>query len=125
MFKGKTVIKALTTALVITMASAPVVQAGTPFFGFNNVGNSYISDRSRNQPAEGRADLGLVRADADGVVEVYTFHAGRVGAFLGSKRVHAGANLRVRVNFRRTGLDAVALLKINGQVVDAQRLDYR
>jgi len=125
MFKGKTVLKAISAAIIITTAAAPMASAGsTQFFGFNNIGNSYISDSSRNQPNEGRATLRTVRADGPGVVEVYTYHAGRVGQFLGSRRVHEGANSRVRINFRRTGLDAIAILKVNGQIVDTQRLDY-
>ncbi|KJZ19495.1 hypothetical protein [Loktanella sp. S4079] len=63
-------------------------------------------------------ELGLVRADADGVVEIYTSNAGDLGTLIGTETVHAGANSDVRVNVGSAPQqDVIALLKVNGQVV--------
>jgi hypothetical protein len=68
-------------------------------------------------------ELGLVRADADGVVEIYKNVAGEPGALIGTETVHAGANSNVRVNVGSTPQqDVIAVLKVNGQSV-AER-DY-
>ncbi|MFO8127301.1 hypothetical protein [Yoonia sp.] len=68
-------------------------------------------------------DLGLVRAEGAGVVEIYDFSRGEVGQLLGTKRVNAGANTDVRVNVGiRPTQDVIALLKVDGQTV-AER-DY-
>ena len=68
-------------------------------------------------------DLGLVRSDSTGVVEVYDSLRGEPGRLLGTKTVHMGANPDVRVNIGATPLhDVIAVLKIDGEIV-AQR-DY-
>ena len=68
-------------------------------------------------------DLGLVRADSAGVVEIYDFSKGEVGQLLGTEMVNAGANTDVRVNVGiRPTQDVIALLKIDGEIV-AER-DY-
>ena len=38
--------------------------------------------------------------------------------------VKAGANLDVEVNILRQGVDAIAFLKVGGQVVDTQEIDF-
>jgi hypothetical protein len=62
--------------------------------------------------------LGVVRADADGVVEIHDYRSGEIGALLGTQTVRAGANSNVRVN---VGIpptqDVIALLKIDGEIV--------
>lgn len=68
-------------------------------------------------------DLGLVRSEGAGIVEIYDFSKGEVGALLGTRMVNAGANTDVRVNVGiRPTQDVIALLKIDGETV-AQR-DY-
>jgi len=68
-------------------------------------------------------DLGLVRADADGVVEIYKTDAGEPGVLIGTEAVHFGANSNVRVNVGIQPIqDVIAVLKIDGQVVAQQ--DY-
>ena len=68
-------------------------------------------------------DLGIVTSEAAGVVEIYDFSKGEVGALLGSEPVNAGANADVRVNVGVSpSQDVIALLKVDGQTV-AQR-DY-
>ncbi|WP_296425682.1 hypothetical protein [Yoonia sp.] len=69
-------------------------------------------------------ELGLITADGDGVVEIYEYHTGVMGALLGSERLHAGANPDVRIN---TGVpvrqDVIAVVKIGGQVVATKQFD--
>lgn len=68
-------------------------------------------------------DLGLVRAEGAGVVEIYDFSRGEIGQLLGTQTVNAGANSDVRVNVGiRPTQDVIALLKVDGQTV-AER-DY-
>ncbi len=68
-------------------------------------------------------DLGLVRAEGAGVVEIYDFATGQVGELLGTETVNAGANTDVRVNLgSRPKQDVIAILKVDGQAV-AER-DY-
>ena len=63
-------------------------------------------------------DLGLVRSEANGVVNVYDFGTGVQGALLGSEAVHAGANTDVRVDVTGSqATRAIAVLEINGQPV--------
>lgn len=66
-------------------------------------------------------ELGLVRAESAGVVEVYDFSGGQIGALLGTEAVNLGANSDVRVNAPlRTAENVIALLKVDGETV-AQR----
>ena len=68
-------------------------------------------------------DLGLVTAENKGIVEIYDFSKGELGALLGTETVNAGPNSNVRVNVgSRPSSDVIALLKVNGEIV-AQR-DY-
>ncbi len=66
-------------------------------------------------------DLGLVRSEGAGTVEIYDYSRGEIGALLGTETVNAGANADVRVNVgNRPFQDVIALLKVDGQTV-AQR----
>lgn len=68
-------------------------------------------------------DLGLVRADGNGVVELYTSNGGKLGTLIGTETVRAGANSDVRINVGSAPQqDVIALLKVNGEIV-AQK-DY-
>lgn len=107
--------KSATLALAAIAASASIASADI----------NDLSNFAMEQDSAGRVELGLVRATGDGVVEVYTFHGGEIGALLGSEMVHAGANRDVDVNIRRTGLNAIALLKVGGQIVDTQEIDFK
>ena len=97
-----------------TLAFAAIASADT-----NNISN-FVMEQDRG----GQVELGTVTATGDGVVEVYTFHKGVVGALIGSEMVKAGANLDVDVNILRQGVDAIAFLKVGGQVVDTQEIDF-
>jgi len=105
--------KTATIALAAIAASASMASA-----------NSYISNFVEEQVRGSQVELGTVRAAGDGVVEIYSFHKGEVGVLLGSEAVTAGSNLDVDVDIRRPATDAIAILKVNGQIVDTQELDF-
>ena len=72
------------------------------------------------------AELGQVTANGTGVVSIYDFHKGEQGALLGTEEISAGANYDVRVNLgKRPVNDVVAVLTVDGQVVDTLELDSR
>ncbi|WP_341368039.1 hypothetical protein [Yoonia sp. BS5-3] len=79
--------------------------------------DSYF-ENGRTLDRDDTLELGLVRADGAGVVEIYDFHTGVRGALLGTETVQAGANTDVRVNvgFPRTQ-DVLAVINIEGQDV--------
>ncbi|MFQ1700837.1 hypothetical protein ACJ5NV_09595 [Loktanella agnita] len=63
-------------------------------------------------------NLGLIRSEGDGVVEVYDFHTGQQGRLLGSTNLNAGANNHVRVNTGgKTSRNVLAVVVVGGQVV--------
>lgn len=71
-------------------------------------------------------DLGLIRAEADGVVEIYDNSRGELGALLGTKAVRGGANSDVRVNVGvRPSQDVIAVLKIDGAIVAEREYDIK
>lgn len=63
-------------------------------------------------------ELGVVRAEADGVVEIYSYHRAEQGRLLGTKQVRGGANRNVHVYVRtRPTTDVLAVLRVGGRVV--------
>lgn len=105
-------IKLLTAAALIAASTASVASA-----------NSYFGVVTTLDSAN-TLDLGTVRAAADGVVEIYDYRAGQQRELLGSAMVNAGANQDVRVSVPvAPRFDVIALLKINGEVVDSQVID--
>ena len=104
-------IKSIALAAATTAATASVASADNYFaFGERLDSNSVL-------------ELGLVRAESAGIVEIYDFSKGEVGQLLGTEAVNAGANADVKVNVGiRPKQDVIALLKVDGQTV-AQR-DY-
>lgn len=95
---------ASTVAATASFASAASAQS---YFGIGTtINNSAI------------AELGLVRAQSDGVVAIYDNAAGAQGALLGSKAVRAGANSDVRVSLGSApARGVIAVLEVNGQPV--------
>ncbi len=88
--------------------------------------NSYFDFTSERQDRGSVVELNTVTADGNGVVEIYDFQGGEVGDLLGTKTVTAGANSNVRVNIGAPSqTDAIALLKIDGEVVATQEIDFR
>lgn len=104
-----------TIALAAAVAALGTVASAENYFEFGNT-----LDRSSV------LDLGLVRADADGVVEIYDSVRGKPGRLLGSKTVHAGANSDVRVNLGvHPSQEVIAMLRIDGEVVAERAYDIR
>ena len=69
-------------------------------------------------------ELGTVKSQGDGVVEIYNFAGGKIGALLGTEPVNAGANRDVRVQIGSHYLnDVIAVLKVGGQTVATQDYD--
>ncbi|MBM1220169.1 hypothetical protein JQU17_09040 [Ponticoccus sp. SC2-23] len=106
-------IKILTAAAALAASTATIASADVNYF-------SVVTDLDSANTLE----LGTVRAEADGTVEVYDFRAGEQRDLLGSTEVFAGANRDVRVEVPVAPMfDVLAVLKVNGEVVDMQVID--
>ncbi len=69
-------------------------------------------------------DLGTVRAEGAGIVNVYLREGGQPGRLLGSVPVTAGANMDVRVPLSAAPTrDVIAELVVNGQIVATRTYD--
>ncbi|MGJ8624924.1 MAG: hypothetical protein ACSHW1_19450 [Yoonia sp.] len=112
--KGTIMFKTATLAIIAIAASATIASADS----------NYINSLAKEQASKTNIELGLVRSNAAGVVEIYSFHRGEVGKLLGSTDVHAGANPDVDVNIRRATTNAIAVLKVGGQIVETQEIDF-
>jgi hypothetical protein len=81
-------------------------------------------ESGRTLQSDDNLELGLVRAEGAGIVEIYDYHTGVQGALLGSEAVSAGANTDVRVD---VGLprhrDVLAVITIDGQPVVTKAYD--
>ena len=96
---------AIAAAATAVLGTASV--ADTSFFAYQ--------DTLDNSPI---LELGTVTSEGNGVVEIYNFHGGQIGALLGSEEVRAGANANVRVPVGSApNLDVIAVLKVDGQTV--------
>ncbi len=105
--------KTFTLAAIASVALASTAAADNAFTFNNTISGS-------------TAELGQVRAADAGVVSLYDFHGGVQGALLGTEDVAAGPNYDVRVNLGQRPInDVVAVLTVNGQIVDTQELDIR
>ena len=103
--------KTLAIAAAATLTFAGAASADNAFTFNNTISGSTV-------------ELGQVRAADAGVVSLYDFHGGVQGALLGSEEVAAGANFDVRVNLGQRAInDVVAVLTVDGQIVDTQELD--
>ena len=70
------------------------------------------------------AELGQISVAGNASVNVYDFHGGEQGALLGSTDLAAGANYDVRVKLgQRPVNDVIAVLSVDGQVIDTQEID--
>lgn len=102
-----------TFAIAATLAAATATTASANAFSFGET----LEDAAV-------VELGLVTADAAGVVEIYNYAGGKQGALLGSEDVHAGANQNVRVDIGSQYLnDVIAVLRIDGDVVATKDYD--
>ena len=104
-----------------TLTHAAATVAATASFAS---AESYISNFVEEQSRDTQVELGTVRAASDGVVEIYSFHGGELGALLGSEAVMAGANTNTNVDILRSNVDAIAVLKVGGQIVDTQEIEF-
>lgn len=96
---------ALAAAAIATLGTATL--ADSSYFTYQ--------DRLDNSTT---LELGTVTSAGNGVVEIYDFHGGEIGALLGSEEVHAGANANVRVPVGASpNFDVIAVLKVDGQTV--------
>lgn len=103
----------LTLSLAFTLAITGAAQADYNSFGYGERLDRRTTLR-----------LPIVRAADDGVVNIYRYHRGEKGRLLGSTRVRAGANSRVRVHVRtRPFRDVLAELVVNGEVVASKDFD--
>jgi len=104
-------IKTMILAAAATVALASTASANA--FSFNEMEISGAT-----------AELGQVTAQGNGVVSLYDFHGGEQGALLGTKEIASGANFDVRVKLRSRPInDVVAVLTVDGQIVDTQEID--
>lgn len=87
--------------------------------------DSYIAT-GNEQDARSFMTLDNVTADGAGTVEIFDFHTGEIGDLLGSSDVALGANHNVRINLGKTPRrDVVAVLTVNGQVVEQEKINLR
>ena len=104
-------LKTIALAAAATVALASTASANA--FSFNDMNISGST-----------AELGQVTTKGAGVVSLYDFHRGEQGALLGSEEVAAGANFDVRVPLGvRPINDVIAVLTVDGQVVDSYEID--
>ncbi len=109
--------KIVTLTLAAFAASVTIASAETT----NNISN-LIQEQHRGGQG-GHVAFDAVTAVGDGSLEIYDFHLGEIGRKLGSTDVSTGANSHVHVNIlNHHRRDIIALLKVNGQVVDTQEL---
>ncbi|SMX39105.1 hypothetical protein [Octadecabacter ascidiaceicola] len=107
--------KTVSLALAAIAASATIASASP---------DSYFSNFAASTERTTEVELGLVVAEGAGVVEIYTYTNGQAGKLLGSENVHAGGNPSVDVEIAPAYGDAIALLKVGGQVVDSEVLRF-
>jgi len=105
-----------------TFALALAAIVGTASFA---AADSYIAI-DNEKDARSFLTLDNVTADGAGTVEIFSFHKGEVGDLLGSSDIAMGANHDVRINLGKTPRrDVVAVLTVNGQVVEQEEIDLR
>lgn len=84
-------------------------------------GYNYFGSLETNLSSGDTVEVGLVRADTDGVVEIYNYQFGERGELVGTSSVHGGANADFSVDIDRMHASTVlAVLKVGGQEVDQQ-----
>jgi hypothetical protein len=99
-------------ALLTLAASASVASAADSFLPLE-----------RAYDGGSTVDFETVRAAGTGMLEIYAYTGGEQGDLLGSSPVLPGVNLDVKVNIGNSvGTDLMAVLVVNGQVVDTSIL---
>ncbi len=104
-------IKTFIIAAAATVALASTASANA--FSFNEMSISGST-----------AELGQVTANGNAEVKLYDYHGGEQGALLGSTDLASGANFDVRVKLGQRPInDVIAVLSVDGQIVDTQEID--
>ena len=99
--------------IVAALAATASTASASNYFG--------IGENRNSGPT---LEVGLVRAEAAGVVNVYNYTKGVQGALLGTQAVRAGANTDVRIDVgHSTAYNVLAVLEINGQAVTSTDFD--
>ncbi|WP_341368040.1 hypothetical protein [Yoonia sp. BS5-3] len=100
-----------------------ILAAAVAATGSMAAADSYF-ENGRTLDADDTLELGLVRAEGAGVVEIYDYHRGVQGELLGTEMVNAGANtdVRVDVGFPRSK-DVLAVISVDGQAVASKVYD--
>lgn len=88
------------------------------------IGDNAFTGLERFKQEQSLVDIGRVRSQGDGMVELYTRGPDGMQMLIGSQRVHAGANSRVRVPLDQPmRRDVIAVLRVDGQIVATRRFD--
>lgn len=87
-------------------------------------GENAFPSLSRIQEQTSVIDVGVVRSQSNGMVEIYTKGPDGTMKLLGTQQVHAGANQNVRVHIGHpVRRDIVAVLRVGGEVLATHRFD--
>ena len=99
--------------IAATLAATASTASASNYFGIGENRNSGTT-----------LEVGLVRAETAGVVNIYNYSKGVQGALLGTQAVNAGANTDVRVNVGiNNAYNVLAVLEIDGQAVTSMDFD--
>ncbi|WP_162561809.1 hypothetical protein [Limimaricola hongkongensis] len=106
--------KLLAAALLVTTSSGAQAM----------IGDNAFTSLTRIREQSSLIDVGRVRAEDAGQVELYAMGPGGTRTLLGSQPVHAGANNNVRVHIGHpVRRDIVAVLRVDGRVVATRDFD--
>ncbi|MCP1168889.1 hypothetical protein NHG85_10195 [Limimaricola sp. ASW11-118] len=87
-------------------------------------GENAFQSLSRIHQQTSIVDVGIVRSESSGIVEIYTRGPDGAMILVGSEPVHAGANSNVRVHVSQpVRRDLLAVLRVNGKVLATHRFD--
>jgi hypothetical protein len=106
-------------SLAALLATAAVASAQDGPSAAMSEGMIYNDSDDMNADNNFRIQFARVETSAAGVIELYDYRIGEIGELVGSVEVDAGTNWNVRIPIGspRTN-DLIALLKIDGEVVD-------
>lgn len=101
--------------IVAVIASLGAATASTA------AGYNYFGTLETNLSSGNTVEVGLVRAETQGVVEIYDYYYGERDALLGTKTVQGGANgdVVVDIDAQHSGT-VLAVLKVGGKEVAQQ-----
>jgi len=104
---------------ILTLATA----TATAFAGAA-LADNYIAFQGDMVESPETITLDTVRADADGLIQVYDYHAGERGMLLGSTEISQGANSDVLIPLGMPVQgDVLAVMVVDGEEVDMFELD--